>query len=115
MGQTLSERSVEAKQIDKFCDLLSYYDGVCRASDVKGCKWIAHGHLGLSVLWSGIAATLNFSGLDNRNAVERISHGELDTKLRIAADEWSQSATLGNLESPEAFIRWLKQGDKNQA
>ncbi|MGI4791321.1 MAG: hypothetical protein ACRYFS_21040 [Janthinobacterium lividum] len=74
-------------------------------SDVHLRKWIAHGHLGTDLLWTGIAKLLEEEGCSQKS-VEQVAYGQNAGKLRCASSSWANSIIKETTESPTALWQW---------
>jgi hypothetical protein len=69
-------------------------------------KWICHGHLADSHLWSALGALLQHNNMELKYAT-KIAWGNKEAQGRTAIDKWSNASVEGRGEHPAALINWL--------
>jgi len=74
-------------------------------------RWLAHGSVGTEFMWAGIAAIGIGLGAEP-NEIEAVATGHIETKARVAADDWVNRHLPGGLpadrsEVPRELIAWL--------
>lgn len=100
-------RTSKIEVIDRFNTLYTEHLIKIESCSSFMLRWIAHGHLGSQVLWSGIGAILSRHDVDV-GSIDQISRGQRDLKFNIAADLWSARCIGDNLEdTPNELIQWM--------
>ena len=69
-------------------------------------QWVAHGHLGEEILWSGVSYLISTLGADPK-LINEITSGYCEEKLRHAADGWAPQVVVNAPETPSALVDWL--------
>ncbi len=105
---SLCQRGVDSKQADRYIERVRTLHKICLCTDTEVCRWIAHGHIGSSVVWSGVAATLAYCGMKEGSVIGKISHGDRDMKYRCASDIWSKATVAGTPASPLELVKWMR-------
>ena len=108
LKQSVCQRGVEEKQAGLYIERFRKFHEISGCTQMEPCRWIAHGHIGSSVIWSGVAATLAHCGMKERSLVGKISQGDWEHKHRLGADIWSKATATGTATSPLQLVEWMK-------
>lgn len=74
--------------------------------DLDISKWICHGHLADSYLWSALGALLQHHGMESKHATQIAWHNR-QAQGRTSTDFWSAACVARRCERPEGMISWL--------
>jgi hypothetical protein len=108
----LKARSIRPEAVINFIQTTTQYHQKCLdLIDKSVSRWIAHGHLGQEIIWSGIGKLLQSIGVEPA-VVNAIGHGQVELKLRKSADLWFEEILAGTAVSPDALWSWVKQAGK---
>jgi hypothetical protein len=81
-----SERGVNEALIDKLSGLLvSYKAELDKVDDRVAEQWLAHGHIGWEILWSGVAYAISVHCI-NSDDIKQIESGYQEVKTNCACD-----------------------------
>lgn len=96
LEKTLKSRGVPNEKIQSLLDLYKSLKTSCAnsfsATDLIG---IFHGHIGLDLLWSAVAAFASATGIQ-KNTLDSIASGHKDAKLRIFCDILAKDLASGS-------------------
>jgi hypothetical protein len=82
------------------------FQSMLQQRDLSISRWICHGHLADSHLWSALGALLQHNGIESKHATQ-IAWGNRQPQGRASADKWSDACAGGNGECPAALITWM--------
>jgi len=105
----IKSRGLTSNEGGEFLSLCDTLRPIVTQICINEQRWIIHGHLGFSLLWSGVAALLALHGA-NTALTQQIAHGDQKMKLRRGAAIWAEafSLPLDSDEVPEQLIAWIK-------
>jgi hypothetical protein len=102
----LTGRGFSQLQATAFSQRQAAFISILQRKDLSVSKWICHGHLADSHVWSALGALLQHGGMESRYATQ-IAWGNRQAQGRTVADHWSISCAADEGEPPAALINWL--------
>lgn len=104
--QNLRTRNVPNDKIANFKNAVINYLKKLESTAGQLLQWLTHGHIGISLLWTGIAFLLREIGV-SPGVLQSIERGDNDNKRRTLAKAWADFSNTNSDSSPEQLISWF--------
>jgi hypothetical protein len=105
----LIDRGFTRASANAFSQRRAAFLSILQRRDLGISRWICHGHLMDSHLWSALGALLQHHGMESKHATQ-IAMGNKQALGRTSTDKWSAACVAGRGERPAALINWLCAG-----
>jgi len=89
-----------------FSQLRAAFVLTLQQKDLEISRWICHGHLADSHLWSALGALLKHFGMEAKHA-NQMTMGNKEAQRRTTIGKWSDACVAGACTHPAALITWL--------